>query len=122
MGIPIGWLLFAIIDGALAYTVVYCLLKAWFKGKNIGRILGIVLGTIIFGIYIAIFVYFYNPRVQISDTIKNGIYAAPIVMSILLFILAYLSMPPKIKEDDSEETDSIDSQESEDEIDNTSAM
>ena len=34
MGIHVGMLIFGLFDGGLAYAIVYCLLKARFKGKK----------------------------------------------------------------------------------------
>lgn len=95
MGISVGMLIFGLFDGSLAYAVVYCLIKARFNGGKIGRILGTILGTIIFTAYIALFVWFDTTHKIVNPDFKNLIYAAPIVLSVLLSTLVVLSQPPK---------------------------
>lgn len=95
MGISVGMLIFGLFDGSLAYAVVYCLLKARFKGGKIGRILGTILGTITFAAYIALFVWFDTTHQAVNPDFKTIIYAAPIVLSVLLSVLVVLSQPPK---------------------------
>ncbi len=104
MGINVGMLIFGLFDGGLAFLIVFCLLKARFKGKTIGRVLGTILGTIVFTIYIGLFVLFNTPGVRVNPDFRNIIYAAPIVMAILLSVLVLLCQPPKKKEE-SEETE-----------------
>lgn len=103
MGINVGMLIFGLIDGGLAYAVVFNLLKARFKGGKIGRILGTILGTIVFGIYIALFVWFNTPGVFVNPDFKNIIYAAPIVLSVLLTALVLLAQPSKSPDSEEEE-------------------
>ena len=95
MGINVGMLIFGLIDGALAYAVVFNLIKARFKCGKFGRIMGTILGTIVFANYIALFVWFNTPGVFVNPDFRNIIYAAPIVLSVLLTILVLLSQPPK---------------------------
>lgn len=95
MGINTGMLIFGLFDGALAYTIVYCLLKARLGGKKLGRILGTIFGTLIFSVYIALFVYMNTPGVHVNPDFRNLIYAAPIVLFVLLTALVLLSQPPK---------------------------
>lgn len=95
MGISVGMLIFGLFDGSLAYAVVYCLLKARFKGGKIGRILGTILGTITFAAYITLFVWFDTTRQAVNQDFKSIIYAAPIVLSVLLSTLVLLSQPLK---------------------------
>lgn len=95
MGINVGMLIFGLIDGTLAYAVVFHLIKARFKGGKFGRILGTILGTIVFANYIALFVWFNTPGVFVNPDFRNIIYAAPIVLSVLLTVLVLLSQPPK---------------------------
>ena len=54
MGINVGMLIFGLIDGTLAFAIVFHLIKARFKGGKFGRILGTILGTIVFANYIAL--------------------------------------------------------------------
>lgn len=105
MGIHVGMLIFGLIDGALIFAIVFCLLKAWFKGKKIGRILGTILGTILFSVYIALFVYFNTPGVRVNPDFRTFIYSAPIVLSVLLTVLVYLSQPPKVQTGNEEPED-----------------
>ena len=112
MGISVGMLIFGLFDGSLAYAVVYCLLKSRFKGGKIGRILGTILGTITFAAYIALFVWFDTTRETVNPDFKRIIYAAPIVLSVLLSALVLLSQPPKQNnmadgEEDGEASDEI---------------
>jgi hypothetical protein len=108
MGINVGMLIFGLFDGGLAYAIVYCLMKAWWKGKKIGQILGTVLGILVFSGYIGLFVYFNTDGVSVNTDFRNLVYAAPIVLAILLGVLVFLSQPPKQAEDkedaDEEET------------------
>lgn len=105
MGINVGMLIFGLFDGGLAYAIVYCLLKARFKGKKAGRILGTIFGTIIFTIYIALFVHFNTPGVRVNSDFRNLVYAAPIILFILLGALVLLSQPPKQIEAEEEEVE-----------------
>lgn len=108
MGINVGMLIFGLIDGGLAYAVVFNLLKARFKGKKIGKILGTILGTIVFANYIALFVWFNTPGVFVNPDFKNIVYAAPIVLSVLLTALILLAQPsksPDSEEDENAEQD-----------------
>lgn len=103
MGINVGMLIFGLFDGGLAFTVVFCLSKARFKGKKIGRILGTILGTIIFSVYIALFVWFNTPGVRVNPDFRNLVYAAPIVLSVLLTVLVLLSLPQEKTDEENEE-------------------
>ena len=103
MGIHVGMLIFGLFDGGLAYAIVYCLLKSRFKGKKIVRILGVIMGTIIFSIYTALFIWFNSPHVSVNPDVKTVVYAAPIVLSVLLSALVLLSQPPKLKKEDGTE-------------------
>lgn len=95
MGIHVGMLIFGLFDGGLTFAIAFCLLKARFKGKQIGRILGTVLGIILFSIYIALFVYFNTPGTKFNPDFRTFIYLAPIVLSVLLCTLVFMSQPPK---------------------------
>lgn len=103
MGINVGMLIFGLIDGGLAYAVVYNLIKAGLKGGKAGRILGTILGTIVFTAYVALFVWFNTPGVIVNPDFRNTVYAAPIVLSVLLTALVLLAQPAETP--DSEETE-----------------
>lgn len=102
MGINVGMLIFGLFDGGLAFAIVFCLLRAWFHGKTIGRILGTIFGIIIFSVYIGLFVEMNTPGVRVNPDFRNIIYAAPIVLSVLLIILVLLCQPPKKKDKNAE--------------------
>jgi hypothetical protein len=55
---------------------------------------------IIFSIYIALFVRFNTPGVRVNIDFRNFIYAAPIVLAVLLTILVLLCQPPKEKKEE----------------------
>lgn len=100
MGISIGMLIFGLFDGALAFSIVFCLLKARFKGKKIGKVLGTIFGTILFAIYIALFVFFNTPGTKFHPDFRTFVYVAPLVLSALLTVLVILSQPPKLQNAD----------------------
>lgn len=109
MGINVGMLIFGLFDSALAFFLVYCLWTSWLKGKRIGQILGIIFGTLVFTTYLTLFIWFNTPGVWVRSDIRTIIYAAPIVLTILLSILTLLSQQPQKQEeygdeDSSEET------------------
>ncbi len=100
MGINVGMLIFGLFDSALAFFLVYCLWTSWLKGKRIGQILGIIFGTLVFTTYLTLFIWFNTPGVWVRSDIRTIIYAAPIVLTILLSILTLLSQQPKKQEED----------------------
>lgn len=105
MGINVGMLIFGLFNGGLAYAIVFCLIKSSLKGGRLGRILGTILGIIVFTGYLAVFIRINTPGVSVNPDFRNILYAAPIVLTILLTALVLLSQPPKNQETDEEETD-----------------
>lgn len=105
MGINVGMLIFGLFNGGLAYAIVFSLIKSSLKGGRLGRILGAILGIIIFTGYLAVFIWINTPGVSVNPDFRNILYAAPIVLTILLTALVLLSQPPKQEETDEEQTD-----------------
>lgn len=105
MGINVGMLIFGLFNGGLAYAIVFSLIKSGLKGGKLGRILGTILGIIIFTAYLAVFIRINTPGVSVNPDFRNILYAAPIVLTVLLTALVLLSQPPKTQEADEEETD-----------------
>lgn len=103
MGINVGMLIFGLFDSALAFFLVYCLWVSWLKGKRIGQILGIIFGTLVFTTYLTLFIWFNSPGVRVRSDIRTIIYAAPIVLTILLSILTLLSQTSKKEESENDE-------------------
>lgn len=103
MGINVGMLIFGLFDSALAFFLVYCLWVSWLKGKRIGQILGIIFGTLVFTTYLTLFIWFNSPGVRVRSDIRTIIYAAPIVLTILLSILTLLSQTSKKEEGENDE-------------------
>ncbi len=120
MRISVGMLLFALFDSGVAFFLVYYVTKAKFGGdkKSLARILGAVLGTLTFITYFAVIVWFNTYPITASDAVKQIVYWMPIVLSILMLILIWLSKPQKslTDEEESEEgTDASDEGENENE-------
>lgn len=111
MGINVGMLIFGLFDSALAFFLVYCLWTSWLKGKRFGQILGIIFGTLVFTTYLTLFIWFNTPGVWVRPDIRTIIYAAPIVLTVLLSILTLLSQQPKKKEEENGEDAPTDSEE-----------
>ena len=97
MRISVGMLLFALFDSGVAFFLVYYVTKAKFGGdkKAIARILGAVLGTITFITYFAVIVWFNTYPITASDAVKQIVYWMPIILSVLMLILIWLSKPQK---------------------------
>ena len=114
MTISPGMLLFAIIDSAIAFLLVFSVTKAKFGGdeKTFARLFAATLGTIVFCVYLAVIVWFNTEPSTVSIQAKMVVYLAPIVLSILMTALVLLSLPPKKKEDE-EETEEEKSEENE---------
>lgn len=95
-----GMLIFALLDSGIAFLLVFFVVRARFGGvkSTLARSLAAVLGTLVFIIYFAVLVWFNIESHTISDAGKNVVYAAPIVLSILISVLTLLSQPPKKKE------------------------
>ena len=97
MRLSVGMLLFALFDSGVAFFLVYYVTKAKFGGdkKAIARILGAVLGTITFITYFAVIVWFNTYPITASDAVKQIVYWMPIILSVLMLILIWLSKPQK---------------------------
>ncbi|MCR4605823.1 MAG: hypothetical protein K5639_07495 [Eubacterium sp.] len=104
-----GMLLFDLFDSAVAFFLVYYIVKAKFGGdtKSIARTLAAVFGTITFIAYFAVIVWFNTYPVTVGEDVKMVVYLAPIVLSILMLILIQLSKPHKITvgEEDEEQNE-----------------
>ena len=100
MTIHPGMLLFCILDSCIAFLLVFFVSRAKFGGSNnaLARIVSSIVGTIVFIVYFCILIWFNTESYTISDAGQKVIYAAPIVLSILMVILTWLSQPPKKKE------------------------
>ena len=85
MGINVGMLIFGLFDSALTFFLVYCLWTSWLKGKR------------------TLFIWFNSPGVWVRSDIRTIIYAAPIVLTVLLSILTLLSQPSKKEDSENEE-------------------
>lgn len=107
-----GMLIFALLDSGIAFLLVFFIVRARFGGvkSTLARSLGAVLGTITFIIYFAVLVWFNIEIHTISQAGKNVVYAAPIVLSILMSVLTLLSQPPK-KAETAEEVDETETEE-----------
>ncbi|MBO4396539.1 MAG: hypothetical protein J5819_09365 [Eubacterium sp.] len=107
MRISVGMLLFALFDSGVAFFLVYYVAKAKFGGdnKSIARILGAVLGTVTFIVYFAVIVWFNTYTITASDAVKQVVYWAPPVLSVLMLVLIQLSKPPKKQITDEEDSD-----------------
>ena len=105
MRISVGMLLFALFDSAVAFFLVYYVTKAKFGGdqKSIARILGAVLGTLTFITYFAVIVWFNTYPITASNAVKQIVYWMPIILSILMLVLIWLSKPQKPLTDELEE-------------------
>lgn len=100
-----GMLIFALLDSIIAFLLVFFIVRARFGGvkSTLARILAAVLGTIVFIAYFAVIIWFNTEEHTISDAAKNVVYAAPIVLTILMTALTLLSQPPKKAETEESE-------------------
>jgi uncharacterized membrane protein len=105
-----GMLLFALFDSGVAFFLVYSVVKAKFGGneKAIARIMGTILGVIVFIAEFCAIVWFNTEENTVSQAAKNVVYAAPIVLSILIGVLVFLSQPPKKPESEKEAEEEAD--------------
>lgn len=96
-----GMLLFALLDSGIAFLLVFFVTRSKFGGakSTLARTLGAIFGTLVFIAYFAAIIWFNTERHTISDAGKMVVYAAPIVLSILMTALTLLSQPPAKKED-----------------------
>jgi hypothetical protein len=102
-----GMLIFCLLDSTIAFLLVFFVSRAKFGGikSALARILSSVLGTLVFIVYFAVLIWFNTVEHTLADAWKKLIYAAPIVLSILMIILTLLCQPPKKKEQTEEETE-----------------
>lgn len=92
-----GMLLFGLFDSGVAFMLVYTVVKAKLGGSKsaLARIAGSLLGILVFIAYFSAIVWFNTEPVTVPDIAKAVVYAAPLVLSVLMFILVLLSLPPK---------------------------
>lgn len=107
-----GMLLFGLIDSGIAFFLVYYIIKAKLGGnqKALARILASILGILVFMVYFGVIVWFNTKRYTVSQEVKLVVYLAPIVLSVLMTVLVFLSQPPKLKNEteDVEEDENAD--------------
>ena len=63
----------------------------------LARVISAILGTLVFIVHFGVLIWFNTEPVTINAAGKAVVYAAPIVLSILMIILTLLSQPPKKK-------------------------
>ena len=92
-------LLFGLLDSAIAFLLVFFICRAKFGGlkSTLARVIGTVLGTIVFVVYFGGIVWCNTELYTVTQEVKLTVYLAPIVLSILMTILVFLSQPPKPK-------------------------
>ncbi len=102
-----GMLLFGLFDSGLAFFLVYSVSKAKFGGNesSLARIISAILGTIIFIVYFGVIVWFNTDPSAAPQMAKTVVYAAPIVLTILMTALVLLSLPPKTDTEEEEENE-----------------
>lgn len=107
MTIHPGMLIFCILDSCIAFLLVFFVSRARLGGSTstLARILSSLLGTITFILYFCTLIWFNTTKNTVSDTAKTVIYVAPIVLSLLIVALTWLSQPPKKKNELSHESD-----------------
>lgn len=105
MTIQPAMLIFCILDSCIAFLLVFFVSRAKFGGNDsaLARIISSILGTIVFITYFAVLIWFNTESRTLSDAWQKVIYAAPIVLSLLMMLLTWLSQPPKQKKDKDEE-------------------
>lgn len=113
MTINPGMLIFSLLDSGLAFLLVFFVSRARFGGEKstLARTIGAILGTVVFVIYFGVLIWFNTEPHTISDAGQKVVYAAPIVLSILMTALTLLSQPPKKKEQEAEEETSEEEEE-----------
>ena len=111
-------LFFALFDSGIAFFLVYYVVKAKFGGekKAIARILSSILGILVFIVYFATIIWFNTDRSDVTELVRNTVYAAPIVLSILMLILVTLSKPPKPKKEEETKENDLDEDNNEDNL------
>lgn len=97
MTINAGMLIFGIFDSVVALFLVYNIIKAKLGGetKKAARIVSAIVATITASVYFAVIVWFNTNLYTVSFEAKMVVYLAPIVLSVLMGVLVWLSQPPK---------------------------
>lgn len=74
-------------------------------------VISAILGTLVFIVHFGVLIWFNTEPVTISAAGKAVVYAAPIVLSILMIILTLLSQPPKKENEEETEESENDTEE-----------
>ena len=103
------WLL----DSSIAFLLVFFVSRAKFGGEKsmLARVISAILGTLVFIVHFGVLIWFNTEPVTISAAGKAVVYAAPIVLSILMIILTLLSQPPKKENEEETEESENDTEE-----------
>ena len=75
------------------------------------RVISAILGTLVFIVHFGVLIWFNTEPITISAAGKTVVYAAPIVLSILMIILTLLSQPPKKENEEETEESENDTEE-----------
>ena len=113
MTINPGMLIFCLLDSAIAFLLVFFVSRAKFGGEKsmLARVISAILGTLVFIVHFGVLIWFNTEPVTISAAGKAVVYAAPIVLSILMIILTLLSQPPKKENEEETEESENDTEE-----------
>lgn len=100
-----GMLIFCVFDSFIAFFLVFFVTRSKLGGPNkvIARTLATILGILAGTAHLAATIWFNTEAHTISDAGKNVVYAAPIVLSVLMIVLTLLSQPPKKSDEEKEE-------------------
>ena len=81
----------------MVFFLVYNMIKAKLGGdtKKLARIVSAIVATITASVYFAVIVWFNTNLYTVSFEAKMVVYLAPIVLSVLMGVLVWLSQPPK---------------------------
>ena len=110
MTINPGMLIFCLLDSSIAFLLVFFVSRAKFGGEKsmLARVISAILGTLVFIVHFGVLIWFNTEPVTISAAGKAVVYAAPIVLSILMIIL---SQPPKKENEEETEESENDTEE-----------
>ena len=113
MTINPGMLIFCLLDSSIAFLLVFFVSRAKFGGEKsmFARVISAILGTLVFIVHFGVLIWFNTEPVTISAAGKAVVYAAPIVLSILMIILTLLSQPPKKENEEETEESENDTEE-----------
>ena len=105
MTINPGMLIFCLLDSSIAFLLVFFVSRAKFGGEKsmLARVISAILGTLVFIVHFGVLIWF--------NAGKAVVYAAPIVLSILMIILTLLSQPPKKENEEETEESENDTEE-----------